>query len=143
MGDYDDSTSVHVRPERLFAYLADIRNLPHYLPRLREVTPLEGDEVAVSARIAPDTGPEQDVHGRAWIRVVTDGKRLEWGAEGPHDYHGSLDVDPGDSADSARLTVTLHTERAEGDQIQHGLADTLAGIRTSVERAEGGSPEDR
>jgi uncharacterized membrane protein len=137
MGDYDDSITVNAPPERLFTYLADVGNLPRYLPRLREVTPLENGEFRVSARIDPDGQPERDVQGTAWMRVVAEGKRLEWGAEGPNNYHGSLNVEPGEVGGTARLTVTLHTEHAEGKQIQDGLAETLAGIRANVEQAEG------
>ena len=137
MGDYEDSLAVEVAPERLFSYLADVRHLPEYLPRLTSVRPKEGDKVAVTAHIDPDDAPEQDVEGEAWIDVVEEGRSLEWGAPGPHDYRGELHVAPGDSAGRSVLTVRLHTERTEGDQIARGLSETLHGIRSAVEREEG------
>ncbi|GAB3886821.1 SRPBCC family protein [Kibdelosporangium lantanae] len=136
MGDYDDSITVGVPPRTLFAYLSDVRNLPRYLPRMTEAVPEGGDRVAVTAHIEPDGQPERDVHGEAWVRVIAEGRTLEWGAPGQHDYHGQLDIAPGERDDESTLTVRLHTDQAEGDQIRRGLAETLAGVRDTVEQAE-------
>ncbi|CAL9351371.1 SRPBCC family protein [Streptomyces griseomycini] len=136
MGDYDDSITVDVPPERLFSYLADVQNLPAYMPRLTSARPHDGDRVTVTAHIDPADAPEQDVESEAWIHVVEDGKSLEWGAPGPHDYRGRLHVAAGDSPGISRLTVELHTESTEGDQVDHGLQEALSGIKTAVERAE-------
>jgi uncharacterized membrane protein len=136
MGDYDDSITVEVSPSRLFGYLADVRHLPDYMPRLTSAKPEGGDRVAVTAHINPENAPEQDVEGEAWVHVIEDGKTLEWGAPGPHDYHGRLHVTSADSGDRSTLRVELHTERAEGSQIDHGLTETLQGIKNAVERAE-------
>jgi uncharacterized protein YndB with AHSA1/START domain len=135
MGDYDDTITVRVPPRTLFAYLSDVRNLPRYLPRMTEAVPEGGDRVAVTAHIDPDEGPEQDVHGEAWVHVITAGTTLEWGAPGPHDYHGQLEVGAGQGDDESTLTVRLHTEHVEGDQIRRGLVETLEGIRDAVEQA--------
>jgi len=136
MGDYSKSTTVNVAPDRLFDYLSDVQNLPKYMPRLTSATPTEGDKVIVTAQIAPEGEPEQTVESEAWMRVRTAGQTLEWGSTGPNDYHGELDVDAGDDAGSSTLTVRLHTNRAEGDDIDHGLVEALAGIKSSVEAAE-------
>ncbi|MEV6781699.1 hypothetical protein [Streptomyces sp. NPDC051098] len=37
---------------------------------------------------------------------------------------------------TSRLSVELHTERTEGDQIDAGLREALRGIKTAVEAAE-------
>lgn len=137
MGDYEDSITVQLAPGKLFAYLSDVQNLPAYLPSLTSARPAGGDKVDVTAHIEPEGGPERDVEGEAWIKVVQDGRKLKWGAAGPHDYHGELDIDAGPEADTSTLTVRLHTERVEGEQIQHGLDDTLHGIKKAVEQADG------
>ncbi len=139
MGDYEDNITVAVAPARLFAYLADVANLPRYLPRLTDATPLGGDKVAVTAHIDPQGRPEQDVHGEAWVHVISDGTTLEWGAPGPHDYHGRLEVSPGKRDGTSLLTVRLHTDRVEGEEIEVGLAETLHGIQTAVEHEERGT----
>jgi uncharacterized membrane protein len=136
MGDYDDSIAVAVAPARLFGYLADVRNLPAYMPRLTSARPHDGDQVTVTAHLDVEGAPEKDVEGEAWIKVIDEGKSLEWGAAGPHDYRGRLHVAPGKSDDESTLTVELHTERAEGEQVDHGVHETLQGIKTAVEAAE-------
>jgi uncharacterized protein YndB with AHSA1/START domain len=139
MGDYDNTITVDVPPARLFDYLADVRHLPDYMPRLTSAEPKGGDKVAVTAHLEDKDTPgpgEQDVGGEAWVHVLEPGKTLEWGAAGPHDYHGKLHVSPGDSDGSSTLAVELHTERAEGGRVDEGLRETLQGIKTAVERAE-------
>ncbi|MFJ9833452.1 SRPBCC family protein [Streptomyces sp. NPDC101169] len=136
MGDYSDSITVHVPPDRLFAYLSDVQHLPSYMPRLTSARPHNGDKVTVTAHIDPPDAPEQDVTSEAWLRVLEHGKSLEWGAPGPHDYHGRLHVDDGEDTGTSRLTVELHTEHAEGEHIDHGIREALNGIKQEVEAAE-------
>ncbi|MFC7845079.1 SRPBCC family protein [Streptomyces sp. NPDC001046] len=136
MGDYNDTITVTVAPDRLFAYLADVQNLPAYLPRLTSARPHGGDQVTVTAHIDPPDAPEQDVTSEAWIHVIEDGRTLEWGAPGAHDYHGRLQIDPGDDAATSRLTVRLHTDSTEGAQVDHGLEEALRGIKSAAEAAD-------
>ena len=69
--------------------------------------------------------------GEAWFRVDRERRHLEWGSEGPDDYHGSLDV-AGDERTSS-VTVFLHTERHDSSDIDRGIADTLAEVKRLVE----------
>ncbi|MEV7558963.1 SRPBCC family protein [Streptomyces sp. NPDC089795] len=138
MGDYDTSITVAVPAATLFSYLADVENLPTYMPRLTSAKPHDGDRVTVTAHIEPPGEPEQDVKSEAWIRVLEEGKSLEWGAPGRHDYHGRLHVSAGDDENHSRLSVELHTERVEGAQVDDGLAEALQGIKSAVEAAVAG-----
>jgi uncharacterized membrane protein len=139
MGDHRETTTVRTAPATLFSYLQDIENLPRYLPYLESARPLGGDRVEVTAKGDPgaDAGPDGRVTAEAWMRVVEEGRRLEWGSPGPHDYAGSLDVDAGDDPDEALLTVTLHTERGEDDEIRDGLRSTIDGLTRAVEASAG------
>ncbi|WP_328323733.1 SRPBCC family protein [Kribbella sp. NBC_00382] len=132
MGDYEASTTVGVSAEVLFGYLSEVEHLPDYLPQMTEAHRTEGDQVEVAAVIQPEGGPKREVSGQAWIEVVEDGKKLQWGATGAHDYHGELDVDPATDGTSL-LTVRLHTDHAEGASIDDGLQRTLAGIKSTIE----------
>ena len=136
MGDYGNTITVAVSPARLFSYLADVENLPAYLPRLTAAHLHDGDRVTVTAHLDPPQAPEQDVTGEAWIHVIEDGKSLEWGASGPRDYRGRLQVAPGDDAGTSQLTVELHTQRTEGERVEDGLREALDGIKSAVEAAE-------
>jgi hypothetical protein len=138
MGDYEASTTVDVASNVLFEYLSDVEHLPDYLPQLTAARPAgesaEGERVEVEAVIQPDGEAERKVAGEAWIEVLDDGKKLRWGAPGPHDYHGELDIDF--VADgTSMLTVRLHTEHTDGPSVEAALQRTLSGIKSAAEEA--------
>lgn len=57
---------------------------------------------------------------------------MHWGSEGPNNYHGDLQVtDAG--TEGATVTVTLHTEHADGPGIRAGSERTLANIKRLFE----------
>jgi hypothetical protein len=142
MSDYERSATVDAPADQLFEYLSRIENLPAYMDRMTSVRNLPGDEVEVEARVEPgdvgtepgrEGGPGADsdadettVGGDAWFRIDADTRTLTWGSEGPHDYHGELQV-TGDGA-SSTVTVRLHTlHEAEG--VEDGIERTLANIQ--------------
>lgn len=61
-------------------------------------------------------------------------RRVEWGSEGPNDYHGALEVGA-DADGGATVRVRLHTTRVpDGDpDVAAGLEDTVATIKRLVE----------
>lgn len=115
----------------MFDYLSQVANLPRYFTRMTSAQPGDGQEVHTTARM-PDG---QEVQGDAWFRVDRDAQRIEWGSEGPNDYHGYLDVRPADGGHSSEVEVHVHTTRV-GDgnsELQDGLRETLANITRQVE----------
>jgi len=142
MADYERSATVDAPADELFEYLSTVENLPAYMDRMTSVRSLPGDEVEVEARLQPadagsdgasddgsgsgsDTGG-RTVAGDAWFTIDADTKTLHWGSEGPHDYHGELQV-TGDGVTST-VTVRLHTlHEAEG--IDQGIEQTLSNIQ--------------
>jgi hypothetical protein len=123
MTTYTHSAEADIAPDQLFGFLADPRNLPRYFPQMTAAEPEGGDTVHVEAQVHGDR-----VSAEAWVRPDEHTRRLEWGAEGPDDYHGELKVDevaPGRS----RITVSLHSVReAEGGEVQQGLEQTVAAL---------------
>ena len=92
----------------------------------------------MEAEVSQDGEPAHTEHGEAWIDVVEDGRKLRWGAVGPHEYQGELDVDF--VADgTSQLTVRLHTEHTDGPSVERALRETVAGIKERVE-AEAARP---
>ncbi|RBY80965.1 SRPBCC family protein [Geodermatophilus sp. TF02-6] len=132
MGDFTASTTVGRDPQSLFDYLSDVGNLPRYFSRMTSAEPGQGEEVHTTARM-PDG---QEVQADAWFRVDTGAQRIEWGSEGPNDYHGHLDVRP--DGGGSEVEVYLHTTRVDdgNQQVEDGLRETLANIKQQV---EGGS----
>lgn len=128
MGDYERSTTVDLPAERVFAFLSDVENLPRYFDRMTQAHPAGGESVEVEAKLPPGAAADgpATVHGEAWFRVHEEDRRIEWGAEGEHEYHGELEVD-GDDASSTVL-VRVHTQHDEPDQINASLDQTLENI---------------
>ena len=131
MADYERTTTIDAPAEDLFEYLSKVENLPNYMDRMTSAKNLPGDEVEVEAKVEPQDvggadGGERTVGGDAWFTIDADHMKLAWGAEGPHDYKGELEVTPDGAA--SRVTVRLHTTHdAEG--IDDGIEQTLANIQ--------------
>jgi uncharacterized membrane protein len=131
MADYERTTTIDAPADDLFEYLSKVENLPQYMDRMTSAHNLPGDEVEVEAKIEPgdvgsDSGGERTVGGEAWFTIDADQMKLAWGAEGPHDYKGELEVTPDGAA--SQVTVRLHTTHdAEG--IEDGIEQTLANIQ--------------
>jgi uncharacterized membrane protein len=142
MADYERTTTVDAPADDLFEYLSKVENLPQYMDRMTSAHNLPGDEVEVEARIEPgdagsSDGGERTVGGEAWFTIDADHMKLAWGAEGPHDYKGELEVTPDGGA--SQVTVRLHTTHdAEG--IEDGIDQTLANIQRIAGTAGGLNP---
>jgi hypothetical protein len=147
MAQHEASTTVDVAANILFDYLADIRHLPDYLPRLTDVHPkapepanAQGPEarrplqpVHHEVEVTADEPSGQTVHSEAWIDVVEENRTLSWGVPGEPGYHGELTVDF--VADgTSRLTVRLDTEHAGSGAVDEELHRTLEGIKASLEQ---------
>lgn len=126
MGDYEQSRNVNAPAQALFDYLADVRNMPSYFSSMTSAEPAEGEAVQVTAVV---DGKERD--GEAWLKVDRDRMHLDWGSEGPNNYHGRLDVTGDDAA--SRVSVALHTDNVEDQRIDQGLTETLDEVQRLVE----------
>lgn len=127
MSTYTHTAEADIAADVLFTYLADPTNLPRYFPQMTEAEPEGGEKVHVEAQVHG-----HQVSGEAWVRPNETERKLEWGAEGPDDYHGELQVEevaPGRS----RITISLHSVReAEGTEVQDGLEHTVAALTQAV-----------
>ena len=126
MGDYEQSRDVNAPAQALFDYLADVRNMPRYFSSMTSAEPAEGEAVQVTAVV---DGKERE--GEAWFKVDRDRMHLDWGSEGPNNYHGRLDVTGDDAA--SRVSVALHTDNVEDQRIDQGLTETLDEVQRLVE----------
>ncbi len=129
MADFSGTTTVAVDPDALYAYLSEVGNLPEYFARLTSAERTGGEEVRTTATLEDG----RTVEGTAWFRTDDQARSVEWGAEGPHDYSGSLTVRAVEGR--SEVEVAVHTTRADaGDEhVQHGIADTLAGVKAAAE----------
>ena len=126
MGDYQRSAKVKASADVLFNYLADIQNLPNYFSHMTSAESAGHDEVRVSANVQ---GKERE--GKANFHVDKANKKLKWSSEGPNNYHGELSVTG--QGNTSEVAVKIHTARAEGQQIEDGIQQTLDNIVRLVE----------
>lgn len=123
MGDYEHTTDVRRPPEEVFAYLSDVSHLPEYFSGLEKAWSAGPEDVAVVANVEGER-----YEGTAWLHADHDARSMRWGAERTSAYHGELFV-TGIGDEDSRVTVTLHTERAEGPAVRAGLEQTLAELK--------------
>lgn len=126
MADHARSHDVETDAQRVYELLSDVRNLPRYFPQITEAHPVgDGDAVDTTAVIDPPDQPKQEVRGEAWFRTDDAARRIEWGAEGESDYHGSLTVQ--EKGSGATVLLALHSPH-DHPGIAESIDDTLATI---------------
>jgi uncharacterized protein YndB with AHSA1/START domain len=137
MTTYTHTAEADVPANALFGFLSDPRNLPKYFPQMTAAEPEGGESVHVEAEVHGHR-----VSGEAWVRPDEETRTLEWGAEGPDDYHGELrieEVAPGRS----RISVSLHSVReADGDEVQKGLEHTVAALAQAATATDDAAQRD-
>lgn len=121
--EHEHTDFVAASPERVFSALADVANLPRYVPQLTDAERLDGDKVKIRARYEGHTQ-----EGEAWFRADHAERRIEWGSPGT-DYRGWISVNP--EKDGSRLTLFLAT--VHGDAPDSEVMGTLDAIRRLVE----------
>ncbi len=139
MGEYEQTTTMRAAPERVFDFVADVRNMPNYLPTTTGAEPQGEERVRVQGEAQ---GHRYDSDG--YLRRDPEAKRLEWGSDEGH-YSGWLQVQETGAGTSA---VTVHISfrgRPPGhapndEQINEGLAKGLRSIQNHVE-GRGGKEE--
>ena len=106
----------------VYAAIADLRNLPRFVPQMTAARRSEGDRVEIAARYE---GREQ--HGEVSFRADDGERKIEWSA--PSGYHGWMQVQP--DGEGSRLTLFLNTRH--GSERDHDVEATLDAIRMLVE----------
>jgi uncharacterized membrane protein len=121
--EHEHTQHVAASPDHVFAALADVGNLPRYVPQLTAAERLDGDRVKVQARYEGHTQ-----EGEAWFRTDESERRIEWGSLSSA-YRGWIQVEP--DGQGSRLTLYLAT--AHGDAPDSEVMGTLDAIRRLVE----------
>jgi uncharacterized membrane protein len=142
-GEYEESLTIDADARSVFDFVADVRNLPKYLPTTKDAQSQGEDRVQVQGEAQ---GYKYDSDG--YLRPDEAAKRLEWGADEGY-YSGWMQVD---DEGSGRSNVTVHISLRDhppgsgaGDapspeQVQEGLRKGLESIRNHVE-GHGGKEE--
>lgn len=121
MTNHAHTEHVSAAPADVYAALADVRNLPEYVPQITKATQASDGEVHVEARYGG-----HDQQGEAWFRADEDSRVIEWGTG--DSYHGRMSVTP--DGEGSTLTLELSTPHIEAD---HDIVGTLDAIKRLVE----------
>ena len=138
MSDYQRLLDIAVPADTVFAYVSNLANFPHYLPTVHKAESIGDGRVRVhgEAQGHPYTA-EGNFKTDAALRT------MEWDADGPQGYSGSLTVQPGDVEPSfSEVTLSLSYENAQpsdtastrDEQILEAIDRTLHSIQQHVEK---------
>jgi hypothetical protein len=119
---HEHTEHVAASPDAVYAAIADVSNLPRFVPQMTAARAAGDGHVEVDARYE---GREQ--HGEASFSADDAARRIQWSA--PSGYRGWMQVD-GDG-DGSRLTLFLETRNSHEND--HDIASTLDAIRMLVE----------
>jgi uncharacterized membrane protein len=139
MPDFEHSITLRATAEDVYDFVADVRNMPRYLPTTKHAESQGRDRVRVQGEVQP---PGQEMHrydADGYVRRLADRNRLEWGADEGH-YSGWLEArDRGEAECEVKVHLSMR-EAPPGDRVQEGLVAALESIRRHME-GEGGKVE--
>ncbi|HKH77454.1 MAG TPA: SRPBCC family protein [Rubrobacteraceae bacterium] len=143
---YERSKVIGAPADEVLAWVAQIGNLPEYLPPIKEADRADGSEDRIWTKgEIPDRG---EFEGEGYFRVFEEYRRIEWGAEVGRDYSGRLqvaDLQDGKSEVAVQLYFgersvegEIQEECGEGrDPLVEGIDATLESIRRQIEEGSG------
>jgi uncharacterized membrane protein len=147
--DFEQSITVAAPADRIFAFLADVKNVPQYLPTVKNAQPQQGDRIRTQGQ-SGDHSYDSDGH----FRVNQAERHLEWGSDGENDYGGWMKVQ-GNGGSQSQVTVHIHfsprpemaqkmAEQSPGHSFEsamnEGITKTLESIKQICE-GQGGKKE--
>lgn len=149
ISDFEQSIEVHAPADQIFSFLADVKNVPQYLPTVRSAQPQQGERIRTQGQ-AGEHSYDSDGH----FRIDQQAHRLEWGSDGENDYNGWMQVqDLGNSQSEVRVHIHYHPaaetaqhmaeqapEQSFESAMNEGIAKTLESIKRICE-GQGGKEE--
>jgi uncharacterized membrane protein len=132
MPEYTDRIEVNAPADAVFAFVADVENLPKYLPTVHQAHSQGGERIEVEGE-----ANKHPYKSDGWFKVDQSGKAMTWGSDGENDYSGKMKV----SGDGSRATVecSLHFTPPQGikqsmDEHQGGPSAAMKdGLRASLQ----------
>lgn len=124
MPTYEQTMTIPASAQQIYDFIADVENLPKYLPTTQEAHSQGTDRVVVEGSAAG-----HPYHADGYLRPNPNEMSLAWGADEGF-YSGELEVE-GES-DESQVTVRLmFKERPDAD----GRGPTEADIREGLQKA--------
>ncbi|MBY0333760.1 MAG: SRPBCC family protein [Acetobacteraceae bacterium] len=132
MDTYTGRIAIDRGAAEVFAFLADIRTMPHYLPTVRKVGPLGPDRVAVEGE-----SDGHAYHDEGWLTAEAETGRLRWGTNGTKDYEGELSVHGTGGRAEVEVRLTLSPDRPMARRMQQQHGSLAHGMRMALDRTLG------
>lgn len=141
-GEYEDNLTIRADPNAVFNFVADVRNLPKYMPTTKGAQSQGEARVRVQGEAQ---GQSYDSDG--YLRRGDQRNRLEWGSDEGY-YSGWLQVRPDGDVSNVTVHISLRGHPPGADegtapdpaQVKEGLRKGLQSIRNHVE-GRGGKEE--
>ena len=131
MSDYSNSVTVNATPDQVFEFVSQVHNLPQYLPTIKSAEPQSSDRVKIQGEVR---GHAYSPDGQ--FKADRANHSLQWGSDGEHQYHGSLEVKPA-SGNSSQVTVhiSLTPKPEEAQRMQSGGQSVEQILKEGVDKA--------
>ena len=142
MGEYEETLTMRAEAQSVFDFVADVGNLPKYLPTTKDAQSQGPERVRVQGEAQ---GHQYDSDG--YLRPDAETKRLEWGADEGY-YSGWMQIRAEDEGSSVTVHISLRKKPPGAEagnapdpaQVQEGLRKGLESIRNHVD-GDGGKVE--
>jgi uncharacterized membrane protein len=83
MQEFEKSIIVNASSDQVFAFVSDVKNLPQYLPTVRQAEKAGHERIHMEGQ-----APGQKYNDTGFFRVDETARRMEWGAENKSSYQG-------------------------------------------------------
>lgn len=141
MAEYEQSLMMKAPPMRVLDFIADVKNLPKYLPTTKSAQPQGEERVRVQGE-----AHEHPYDSDGYLRCDRQAMRLEWGADEGY-YSGAMQVREDGGPGSSIVTVQLSMrgsppgardgEGPSDEEINEALVKSLRSIRNHLEGTGG------
>lgn len=149
--DFEQTETVDAPPDAVFEWLADVENLPKYLPPIKGASiegPSEEGKPGAKLRLEGEIPNRGSFENEGYFDVDRSARRLRWGAEVNRDYSGWLQVTGADGGGSqVRVHLSFGPRSVEGqieeeapsdrDPLAEAVGATLESIRRQIEEGAG------
>jgi hypothetical protein len=143
MSEHQSSIVIVANPDKVFDFVANINNLPEYLPTVHKASLIADERIRIQGEAA---GHQYD--DRGYFCANRETRKLEWGSDRESNYNGWVKVDQGEDPSSAYLTVHISYGKSTQNQqgidwdnvINEGVSKTLQSIKNICE-GHGGKVE--
>jgi uncharacterized membrane protein len=133
MSEFERKVTVNAEADRVFGFLAQVENMPRYLPTVHDAMPQGAERVRVQGRA---NGHEYDNDG--FFRVDQERRRMEWGSDGEHQYRGWLQVSGSpEDAIGGQAQVTVHLSFEPNAEVGRALKEQTGDRNRTIDEGLG------